>query len=171
MYIFWFPEEEKMWTVLLHPETDKNGKLPTPSSWTGTVQPKRERNQRGGDDVASLFLVLCISCRSCFLKFYLRIYFKRARKRGSNLQEETAFSDPSSSRLSSIMHDVANPPLPNLDRSLVDNFGDSCPGLDSAADPTECPGWPSWGHLNPTCPKTQTLCWSMLSEDCYCHNN
>lgn len=90
---------------------------------------------------------------------------------GSHLQEETAFSDPSSSGLSSSMHDVANPPLPNLDRSLVDNFGDSCPGLDSAADPTECPGWPSWGHLNPTCPKTQTLCWSMLSEDCYCHNN
>ena len=85
---------------------------------------------------------------------------------GSNLQEEKAFSDPSSSGLSSIMNDAANPPLPNIDRSLVEGVWDSCPGLDYKTEHSECVWWDP-NHNN--CTNTQIVCWSVMYSDCYCH--
>ena len=87
---------------------------------------------------------------------------------GSHLQEETAFSDPSSSGLSSSMHDVANPPLPNLDRSLADVQLDGCPGLDYKSNLIDCQ-WFGSGHYYDHCTSTQRICWSVVDEDCYCH--
>ena len=88
---------------------------------------------------------------------------------GSNLQEETAFSDPSPSGLSSsIMHDAANPPLPNLDRSLADVQLDGCPGLDYKSNLIDCQ-WFGSGHYYDHCTSTQRICWSVVDEDCYCH--
>ena len=83
---------------------------------------------------------------------------------GSNLQEKP-FSDPSPSELSSIMNDAANPPLPNLERSLADAPSSwYCPGLDVRVDQSE---W-CW-TATPTCSNTQTFCWSLWSCDCYCY--
>ena len=84
---------------------------------------------------------------------------------GSNLQEKP-FSDPSPSELSSIMNDAANPPLPNIDRSLVEGVWDSCPGLDYKTEHSECVWWDP-NHNN--CTNTQIVCWSMIHDECYCH--
>ena len=83
---------------------------------------------------------------------------------GSNLQEKP-FSDPSPSELSSIMNDAANPPLPNLERSLADAQFDGCPGLD-LPKPNTGEGAP--GCVELSCPG-KTKCYSWIHEDCYCN--
>ena len=83
---------------------------------------------------------------------------------GSNPQKEKAFSDPSPSGLSSIMNDAANPPLPNLDRSLVDGLFDSCTGLDYRI--SECDDYYNDGG---SCTNYQITCWSVINQECYCH--
>ena len=87
---------------------------------------------------------------------------------GSNLQEETVFSDPSSSGLSSSMNEAANPPLPNLERSLVDGIWDSCPGLDYKSNLIDCQWFGPTPQHHP-CTSTQIMCWSVVDYDCYCH--
>ena len=79
--------------------------------------------------------------------------------------EPTSAPRTSPSGLSSIINDAANPPLPNLERSLADAQFDGCPGLD-LPKPNTGEGAP--GCVELSCPG-KTKCYSWIHEDCYCN--
>ena len=79
--------------------------------------------------------------------------------------ESTSATSTSPSGLSSIINDAANPPLPNLERSLADAQFDGCPGLD-LPKPNTGEGAP--GCVELSCPG-KTKCYSWIHEDCYCN--
>ena len=77
--------------------------------------------------------------------------YSNLRGGGSNPEEEKAFSDPSPSGLSSIMND--------------DLIWDNCPGIDYKIKNSEC-------HDGGSCswhPDHQTVCWSVINQECYCN--